>query len=137
MTVVRHMFYGSYGTQNTMVAFIIRFGPRKGQYKVKLGQIRSDFQNQHFLAKACLSCRVSSQDCKNAICFYLRQLETPKIAFRKADVITFTNFVDHCTANNKKYCFEIWYVCYLCVALQHVVHFFDNSENLDFIGFFF
>ena len=30
------MFYGTFGTQNTMVALIFRFDPRKGQYKVKL-----------------------------------------------------------------------------------------------------
>ena len=31
ISVVRHMFYGSFGTQNTMVAFIFRFDPRKRQ----------------------------------------------------------------------------------------------------------
>ena len=36
MSVLRHMFYGSFGTQNTMMAFILRFDTRKGQYKVKL-----------------------------------------------------------------------------------------------------
>ena len=30
--------YGSFGTQNATVAFIFRFDPRKGQYKVKLGK---------------------------------------------------------------------------------------------------
>ena len=35
------------------VAFIFRFDPRKGQCKVKLGQIRSNFPNQDFLPNTC------------------------------------------------------------------------------------
>ena len=48
MSVVQHMFYGSFGTQNTMVAFSFRFDPRKGEYKVKLGQKGSNFQNKKY-----------------------------------------------------------------------------------------
>ena len=111
MAVVRHMFYGSFGTQNTMVAFIFGFDPRKGQYKVKLGQKRSNFQNQNFLLKTNLSCPVLSQDSKNVIYFYVRQLEMPKIAFQKSDVITFIWFFDHCTAKYKdialKFCMYV------------------------------
>ena len=57
-----------------------RFDPRKCQYKVKLDQIRSNFQNT-FFPKAYLSRPVSSQDSKKY--FYVRQLETSKIAFEK------------------------------------------------------
>ena len=31
MRVMRHIFYGSFGTQNSMVAFICKFGPKKCQ----------------------------------------------------------------------------------------------------------
>ena len=101
MTSVRHMFYRLFGTQNTMVAFISRFDPRKGQYKVKPGQTRSNLQNQNFLPKSCLFYPVLSQDSKNVIYIYLRQLEMPKIEFQKSDVITFTRFFYHCMAKNK------------------------------------
>ena len=37
--VVRHMFYGPYGTYNSMVVFVFGFNTKKGDCKVKLGQI--------------------------------------------------------------------------------------------------
>ena len=40
-----------------MVAFIFSFGPGKDQYKVKVGQIRSNFKNQNFLPKTDISYR--------------------------------------------------------------------------------
>ena len=49
-----------------------RFDARKDQYKVKLGPIRSNFQNQNLLSETCLSCPVSFQDSKNVIYFYVR-----------------------------------------------------------------
>ena len=61
------MFCGSFETQNSMVTFIFKFRPRKGQFWVKLGQIRSDFKSQIFLRKTCLSCPAWSLDSKNAI----------------------------------------------------------------------
>ena len=48
MNVVRHMFYGSFGTQNSMVTFIFKFDLRKSHFHVKLDQI-SNFKN--FLQK--------------------------------------------------------------------------------------
>ena len=77
------MFCESFGTQSKMVAFISRFDLRKGQNKVKPGQKRSNFQNQIFLTKTCLSRLVLSQDQKRVIYFYVRQLEMPEIAFQK------------------------------------------------------
>ena len=35
MSVVRHMFYWSFGTQNSMARLISKFDPRKGQYQAK------------------------------------------------------------------------------------------------------
>ena len=98
------MFYGSFGTQNTAVACIFRFDPRKGQYNVKIGQIRSNFQSQNFLPITCLSCPASSKNSKNVIYFYVRQLEMPiKIL-------------------------PLNLVCVLYVALQDIVRFFDNTK---------
>ena len=51
MTVVRHMFYGSFGMQNTMMAFMFRFDTKKGQDKVKLGKKRVIFKIQIFFLK--------------------------------------------------------------------------------------
>ena len=99
LSVVRR--YGSFKMQNSMVAFIFKFGPRNGQFQVKLGQIRSNFKIQDFPSKTCLSCKVLSQDSKTVIYFYVRQLEMPKIALQKCDVITSTRFFGHCTAKNK------------------------------------
>ena len=60
MSVERHMLCGSFGTQNTMVAFIFRYDPRKGQYKVKLGQkgqilkVKIFFQKHAYVVQLCL-----------------------------------------------------------------------------------
>ena len=45
------MFCRSFGTHNTVGAFILRFNPKKGQYMVKLGEIRPNFYNQFFPLK--------------------------------------------------------------------------------------
>ena len=37
MSVVRHMFCESFGTQKSMVTFVSKFDLRKGQFQVKLG----------------------------------------------------------------------------------------------------
>ena len=135
ISVVRHMFYGSFGTQNTMVAFIFRFDPRKGQYKVKLGQKRSNFQNQNFHLKTCLSCPVLSQDSKNVIYFYVRQLEMPKIAFQKVTSSPLPGFLT--IAQPKiKILLWYWYVWCLYVVLKHIFR-FCNSNILDFISIYF
>ena len=95
-----------------MVTFIFKLDPRKGQLHVKIGYIMSNFKIQNFPLQICLSCADLSQDSKNVICFYVRQLEMPKIAFQKCDVITFTWFSGHCTAKNKdialKFCVRVF-----------------------------
>ena len=92
MSVVRHMFNESFGTQKTMVTSISKVEPRKGQVPVRLGQIRPNFEIQKFLTKTWLSYLVLSQDSTNEIYSYVRQIEIPIIAFLKSDVITFTCF---------------------------------------------
>ena len=62
-----------------------------GQLQFKLCQIRSNFKIQKFLAKVYLFCAVLPKNFKNDI-FYVRQLEMPKTAFHKCDVIIFTCF---------------------------------------------
>ena len=71
MSVVRHMFYGSFGTQNSMVTSISKFDPSKVQCQVKLGQISSNFQNQIFLIKTCPAvqfCRSIQLEMQSFIC---------------------------------------------------------------------
>ena len=53
---VRHTFYWSFGTPNSIMTFNLKFDPMKGKLQVKLGQIGSTFKIQHFLTKICLSC---------------------------------------------------------------------------------
>ena len=91
------MFHGSFGTQNSMVTFIFKFDLEKGQLQVQLGQIKSNFKTKTFV-KICLYCTVLSQEPKISFTFYVRQLEMPKVAFQKCDIITFTWFSGHCTA---------------------------------------
>ena len=104
-----------------MVTLIFKFDPRKGQLQVKLGQIRSNFKIQNFLTKIYLSCADLSQDSKNVIYFYVRQLEMSKNVFQKCDVITFTWFFGHCTAKNEdialKFCMRViyMYLDHICI----------------------
>ena len=56
----------------------LKYNPRKGQFQVKIGKIRSNFKIQNFLTKTCLSYAELSQNLKNIIYFYVRQLEMQK-----------------------------------------------------------
>ena len=69
LSVVRHMFYGSFGTRNSMVTLIFKIDQRKGQLQVKLSQIRSNFKLQSFITKICPSCAVLSRDSKTKFIF--------------------------------------------------------------------
>ena len=90
----------SFGMQNLMVTFIFRFGPRKGQFQVKLVQIRSNFQIQNFLTKTCLYCPVLPQDSKNVIYFHVWQLKMGKMCFKKW-WHHLSLFWGNCSAQNK------------------------------------
>ena len=122
---MRQTFYGSFGMQNSMVTLFFKFDPREGQLQVKLRQIRSKY-NFKFCIKICLSCAVLSQDSKNIIYLYVPQLEMPKIAFQKCDVITFTWFVWPLHHQKQRHCFEILYACCLCVFLSRIFRFLIN-----------
>ena len=123
------MFNGSFGTQNLMMTLIFKFDPRKGQLEVKLGQIRSNSKIQNFLTKICLSCADLYQDSKNVIYFCVRQLEMPKNAFKKCDVITFTCFFFcHCSAKNKDISLK-FYIRVVCMYLNQIYSgFLDNLK---------
>ena len=75
---MRHMFYGSFGTYNSMKKFIFLFDPRKGQVQIKLDHI-SKFKYSFMTTP--ISCRVLSQDSKMSL-FDSKQLEMPKIRFK-------------------------------------------------------
>ena len=62
-----------------MVTLIFISDPRLGQVQVK----KSNFEIQNFLLETYLSCPVLSQDSKSAICFEVRELEMPKMRFKK------------------------------------------------------
>ena len=124
MSVVRPMFYVSFGTRNTMVAFSLKLDPRNGQYKVKKG---STFQNQNFPRKTCLSCPVLSQNYKNAIC-YVRQLEIPKNVFQKVTSWTLPGFLTIVQPNIKILLWNFVCVLFLCGNLQHLFRFFISPK---------
>ena len=90
LSVVRHMFNESFRTQNSMVTFIVKFGPRKGQCQAKQGQI-GQISKFIFLSKTCPSCPVLSHDFKNIINFYAWQLTRVP---RRADSDPLPDFPD-------------------------------------------
>ena len=66
--------------------------------------------------------------------FYVRQLEMPKIAFHKSDVINLTCFFfNHCTAKNQdidlKFC-----ILDVCVNLDNILH-YGVSDILKILHF--
>ena len=130
MSVKRHMFYGLFGTQNSMVTFGSKFDPRKGQCQVKIARISSSFQIHNFVIKTCLSYPVLSQDSKYVI-FYARQIEMPEIAFQKGGVITFAWFLGHCKAKNRAvglgFCMRV-----VCMYLDNIYSVFYIVKFLDF-----
>ena len=82
------------------------------------GQTRSNkvkFSNSIISSKTWLSCLLLSQDAKNAIYFYVRLLEMPKIVSQKSDVITFTRFFYHCIAKNKDIAFKFGMCIVYCL----------------------
>ena len=90
-----------------------------------------------FLTKVYLSCAVLSQDPKNVIYFYVRQLEVPKIAFQICDVITFTCFFGHCTGNNKDIALKLCMLVF-CMYFYHMYSaFLDKSKISDFVSNYF
>ena len=93
------------------------------------GQTRSNkvkFQNLKFSNKICLSCADLSQDSKNVIYFYVRQLKMPKNAFQK--MWRHHLYLVFWPLHRQKqwYCFEILYACCLYVSRSYIFRFFEN-----------
>ena len=72
------MFYGLFGTQNSMVTFISKFDQTKGELQVKLGQFRSNFKIRNIVTKVCLSCAVLSQNPKKCHLFLCTAIRNAK-----------------------------------------------------------
>ena len=58
--------------------------------------------------------------------FYVGQLKMPETHFKKVTSPPLPVFY-HCTAKKKDIAFEIWYVCFMYVALKHKCRFLDKS----------
>ena len=95
MSIVRHMIYGSFGTQKSIVTSIYKFDQRKGQ--IKPGQIRSNFLIQNFLTKTCRSYPILPQDSQK--CSY--NYKCQKLHFKKVTSSPFPALFGRCIAKNK------------------------------------
>ena len=118
MIVVQHMFYESFGTQNLVVAFILKFGLRKGQFQFKLDQIKSNVQIHFFYKNICfvkfylrIPKPLKNFSCNNHKC---------KKKTLKSDVVTFSCFsFCHCTA--KKWDISLKFGrCVVCFELKDI-----------------
>ena len=130
--VVRHMFYGSFGTHNSMVTFIFKFDHREGQLQVKLGQI-SEFK-VFFYKK----CAYLVQFCLRIPKYYLllcQPIRNTKNCISKTwRRHLYLFFFGHCTAKNKdialKFCMRV-----VCMYHDHIYSdFLDKLKSLDFTG---
>ena len=128
MIVMQHMFFGSFGTQNSMVTFISKFDQRKDQFQVKEGQIRSNVQIQNFLTETCLSCPVLSQNSNKYYLFLRTTIKIQKIAFKK--VTSNLPVFCHCTARNKDVALKLG-MCVVCMWLYNIFPVYV-SKILDF-----
>ena len=83
MNVVRCTIYGSFGTQNLMVAVMFKFGLK--HERSMSGQTRSNYVKSSNSIFFCTKIAYLVQFClripKNVIYFYVRQLEMPKLHF--------------------------------------------------------
>ena len=102
-----------------MVTFIFEFGQRKGQFQVKLGQIRPNLKIQNFLSKTFLSCPVSSQGFKNVIYVYVRLLEAPKNAFQNVTASPLPVVFGHGTTKNKDIALK-FRMRVVCMYVDHI-----------------
>ena len=122
-----------FGTQNSIVTFIFKFDPRKGQLKVKLGQIskfRISFQNMPILGsfvsgfqKSLLFLYMATRNAKNCI---------SKICHHYFYLLFWPLH-----SQKQRHCFEIWYARCLYAPRLHIFCFLDNCLILVFIGNYF
>ena len=128
------MFYGSFGTQNQMMAFVFKFGLRKGQCQVKIGQNRSNFQMHYFITKTCLSCLVyyfsGFQRCY--MFFAYDNYKCQKLRFQKVTTSPLPVFCYHCTAKSKDFTLKFG-VRVVCMQLNGIDSGFKTCQNLNLL----
>ena len=141
MSVKRHMFYGPFGTQNSMVAIIFKLGHRKCQCQVKVGQIRSNFQIQNFITKMpILSSFVSGfQEC---YLFLRTTFKMPKTTSQKVTA----SFLLFSPLQSKKDMTLEFGMCVVCLQFYNIHsvlyslkiifyrHLFLKNRNFEFRG---
>ena len=90
----------SFGTQNSIVTFIFKFDPRKGQLKVKLGQTRSNFKIQNFFSKYAYLGQFCLRVPKKSFIFIYGKQECQNLHFKNMTSLLLP-FFGHCTVKNK------------------------------------
>ena len=76
--------------------------------------MRSSSQVENLRTKTDLSCPDLSQDSKNVICYYVRQLKMPKKSFKKVALPLSGRYFDYCTAKTKGIASK-FYMCIVCM----------------------
>ena len=113
------MFSESFGTQNTMVEFMFRSDPRKGQHYVKLGQIskiKIFFKNMPILSsfilgfqKCYLFLRTAIRNAENCISIIVTSSPSPVFY--------------HCMAKNEDIALTFG-MCVVCVLFYNILFVF-------------
>ena len=137
---MRHMLYGSFWTQNSMVIFFFLVWPEERSTSGQLWQpcqIRSNFIIQNFPNKICLYCAVLSQDSQKMSFIYMHDNYKCQKLHLKMWRPHLVVFFGHCTAkkNNDfalKFCMPA-----VCMYFDHIFSFFDKLKMFDFIGNYF
>ena len=124
--------YGSFGTQNSMVTFILKFGLRKSQCQIKLGRIlNSKFS---YISMPILSSFVSDKKRHLLLCTTIKKAQNAL----KSNVITLRYRFLSLNSQKLVHCFEILHACRLHMSnFITVIPFLDYSKILDFIGVYF
>ena len=107
MSVVRHMFYGSWDIEFD-AAFIFGFEPRKGQGQAN----NANFKMENVVPKTCLSCLVLSQDSKKCHLFSRTTIRDAEKNHSKSVTLSHLHFY-HCTGKN-----DIALICCVFLVVQ-------------------
>ena len=118
MTVVRHMFYGTFGTQSSMVTFIFRFDTRKGQTRSK----KLNFQNQNLLLKHAYLVQFCLRIPQMSFIFTYGSQKCQKLPFKKVTSSHLPVFL--AIAQPKKNIALKFCICVVCKKLYNMYFFF-------------
>ena len=134
MSAVRHMFYGSFGTKNSMVAFF-SLNLACGNVDVRSQQVNlGQFSKFEFLTKNMPILSSFLMIPKNLVYFDVHQLEMPKSAFQKVKLPHLPVFFYHRTAKSKDIALKFG-MCVVCLQLNNIYFVrLDNCKILDLIG---